>query len=252
MNELMFYTLHQSFATLMILGSGCTVLFGSILVLFQRVQQRAMLTAQAKADLARTQLWALKAQMHPHFLFNTLNTISILTTQDPEKAQRMIVLLSDLLRQVLEASRTDEVTLKHEVDLLRGYIEIQQMRYCERIDVSFTIDPDILGAHVPWFTLQPLVENAIRHGIARRQTGGCISINASRHDGNLVIRVQDDGPGLSEEPNRTGSSCGIGLANTRKRLAYLYGNSASVEIERNHSKGTVTTVSLPYHEYGIA
>lgn len=229
--------------------SGAIVLLvGVVLVLCQRSHHRKLLTAEVQADLARAQLQTMKAQLQPHFLFNTLNAISVLTTENPERANRMILLLSDLLRQTLEITQADEVTLKHELEMLRAYLEIQRMRFRRRLKVSYEVNAELLAAKVPHFSLQPLVENAIRHGIARQRTGGRIDIRARRENGSLVLQVQDDGPGLSEEKARHRSGTGIGLANTRKRLSCMYGSTASVEIERCEPRGTLATIVIPYRE----
>jgi two-component system LytT family sensor kinase len=234
---------------IVMLCSGAIVLLvGVLLALCQRSHHRKLLTAQVQAELARAQLQTMKAQLQPHFLFNTLNTISVLTTEDPEKANRMIVLLSDLLRQTLEISQADEVTLKHELDLLRAYLEIQRMRFRRRLAVSYDVDAELLEANVPHFSLQPLVENAIRHGIAKRHSGGRINIRAHRMNGSLVLQVQDNGPGLSMEKMRERNGTGIGLANTRKRLSCMYGSLSSVEIQGCTPRGALATIVIPYRE----
>lgn len=218
--------------------------------LYQRFQLRQLATAQLQAELTRYQLLSMKAQLQPHFLFNTLNTISVLTTESPEKANRMIVLLSDLLRQTLEVSQSDEVTLRRELELLGAYVEIQKMRFGRRLVVSYDVGSDTLEAKVPNLTLQPLVENAIRHGIAKHRMGGRIGVRASRLDGRLMLQVRDDGPGCSEEQMQERNGNGIGLANTSKRLACIYGNASSMKIERGIPGGTVATIVIPYHENG--
>lgn len=234
----------------MVCSGAIVLLVGVLLVLCQRSHRRKLLTAEVQAELARAQLQTMKAQLQPHFLFNTLNTISVLTTEDPEKANRMILLLSDLLRQTLEISQVDEVTLKHELDLLRAYLEIQRMRFRKRLAVSFDVKAELLDAKVPHFSLQPLVENAIRHGIAKQRSGGRINVRAHRVNGSLVLQVQDNGAGLSEEKVRQRNGAGIGLANTRKRLACMYGNMSSVKLERCKPRGTLATIVIPYRESG--
>ncbi len=232
----------------MICSGAIILLIVVLLALCQRSHHRKLLTAHVQAELARAQLQTMKAQLQPHFLFNTLNTISVLTTEDPEKANRMILLLSDLLRQTLEISQADEVTLKHELDLLRAYLEIQRMRFRRRLVVSYDVDAELLGANVPHFSLQPLVENAIRHGIAKQRSGGRINISAHRMNGSLVLQVQDNGPGLSVEHMRQRNGTGIGLANTRQRLSCMYGSLSSVAIQPCEPKGTLATIVIPYRE----
>jgi two-component system LytT family sensor kinase len=212
--------------------------------------RRSLATARLQAELTRAQLQTMKAQLQPHFLFNTLNTISVLITENPAKANRMILLLSDLLRQTLETSQADEVTLKRELELLRAYVEIQRMRFRRRLSVSYDVNADILEAKIPHFALQPIVENAIRHGIAKQRTGGRIDIRAHRVGGRLVLQVQDNGPGLSVESLRERNGNGIGLANTRKRLSCIYGSSSSIKIESGKPNGTVATIVIPFRESG--
>jgi len=232
----------------MICLAAIVLLLGVLLGLCLRSHHRKLVTAQVQAELARAQLQTMKAQLQPHFLFNTLNTISVLTTEDPEKANRMILLLSDLLRQTLEISQADEVTLKHELELLRVYLEIQRMRFRKRLAVSYDVNAELLGAKVPHFSLQPLVENAIRHGISKLRSGGRINIRAHRVNGSLVLQVQDNGPGLSYEQFLRRQGTGIGLANTRKRLICMYGSSSSIKIERCTPAGTLATIVIPYRE----
>ena len=241
---------YQTEFTLIVGGLTIVLLLVLLLQFCKRYLRNNLRTAQARAELANAQLQAMQAQLQPHFLFNTLNAISVLTLENPAKANRMILLLSDLLRQSLEISQADEVTLKHELELLRAYLEIQRMRYRRRLAVSYDVSADTLGASLPHFTLQPLVENAIRHGIAKQRTGGRIDIRAHRVHGSLVLQVQDDGPGLSLEKMRERNGNGIGLANTKKRLSCMYGHKSSLRIERCLPKGTLATVVIPYHENG--
>ena len=231
-------------------GLAVVLLFGLVFRFYQRYHSRKLATAQLEAELIHAQLQTMKAQLHPHFLFNTLNTISVLTTESPAKANRVILLLSDLLRQTLEISEADEVTLGRELELLGAYVEIQRMRFQRRLAVSYDINADILEAKLPNFILQPLVENAIQHGIAKQRTGGRIDIRAYRMNGSLVLQVRDNGPGLSLQKVRERNGNGIGLANTSKRLSCIYGSSSSMKIERLRPKGTLATIVIPYHEMG--
>jgi len=240
------------YTDLILIAGGLTLvlILGLAMQLCRRFLRHNLRTAQVRAELANAQLQTMKAQLQPHFLFNTLNTISVLTSENPARANRMILLLSDLLRQTLESSQADEVTLKHELDLLRAYLEIQRMRFRRRLKVSYDVSADLLGANLPHFTLQPLVENAIRHGIAKQRSGGCINIRVHRLNRSLVIQVQDDGPGFSLEEMRKRNGNGFGLSITRKRLSCIYGNSASLKIERCEPRGTLASVVIPYRESG--
>jgi len=243
-------SLDQSGLFLVAGGVAITFLAGLVLHLCRRHRRRTMATACLQAELTKAQLQAMKAQLQPHFLFNTLNTISVLVTENPAKANRMIMLLSDLLRQTVEMSQADEVTLRRELELLRAYIEIQRMRFKRRLSVSYEVNADILDAKLPNFTLQPIVENAIRHGIAKQRGGGRIEIRAHKLNGSLVLQVQDDGPGLSLEQMRERNGNGVGLANTSKRLSCIYGSSSSFKIQSRRPKGTVATIVIPFHESG--
>jgi sensor histidine kinase YesM len=234
-----------------ILGGCAIVLFASLAFhLCRRYHGRALATARLQAQLTRAQLQALKTQLHPHFLFNTLNTVSVLVTEDPAKAKRMIVLLSDLLRQSFESSQSDEVTLRRELELLHAYLEIQRMRFRRRLSVSFDIGENVLDANIPTFTLQPIVENAIRHGIDKQRKCGRIDIRANRVRDSLVLQVQDNGPGLSMDKLRERNGNGIGLGNTSKRLSCIYGSASRISIERVRPEGTVATIVIPFHESG--
>jgi two-component system, LytTR family, sensor kinase len=200
-------------------------------------------TSQLEAQLATAQLDTLKMQLHPHFLFNTLNTIGVLMRQDVEAANRMIVRLSGLLRVALANSGTQEIPLRDELEFLRNYLEIEQTRFHDRLSVVIDADPATLDAKVPNLILQPLVENAVRHGIAPRATAGRIEVRAARHNGKVELSVCDNGRGLSGD-DRPGT--GIGLANTRARLEKLYGAEARFELVDAPGGGAVATISLPF------
>jgi len=175
---------------------------------------------QLGARLERAQLQALKLQLHPHFLFNALNTITALVHANPDAAERMVSELSELLRASLSNASAQELPLAHELDVLGHYLEIQRIRFQDRLTVTLDIDPDARGALVPNLLLQPLVENAIRHGITPRAAPGRVWITVARQDATLAIDVEDDGVG--ENPARPHSD-GVGLGNTRARLRALYG-----------------------------
>jgi two-component system LytT family sensor kinase len=214
-----------------------------------REQQALRLELQAselKAQLTRAQLSALKMQLQPHFLFNTLNAITVLVRQHKSQlAEETLGRLSDLLRCVLEDVEAQEVPLRRELEYLRLYLAIQEVRFEDRLTAGIAADPEALDAAVPQMALQPIVENAIRHGIGRHSTAGNIEIIASILDGNLIIKVEDDGPGFSAEgsPRATG----IGLANTRARLAQLYGDRGQLMTSNRVGGGAVVTLIIPYH-----
>ena len=220
----------------------------------ERKRQALQLELQAsdlKTRLVQAQLSALKGQLQPHFLFNTLNAIMVLVRQGKgRQAEEMLARLSDLLRSVLDDVEAQEVPLRRELESLQLYLSIEQVRFQDRLRVEISVEPAALDAAVPHLGLQPIVENAIRHGIGRRSAAGRIEISASRVNGALEIQVRDDGPGLPPEGPGSG---GIGLANTRARLQQLYGDAAKLTVENGAQGGAVATLTLPYRaEPGMA
>jgi two-component sensor histidine kinase len=197
---------------------------------------------QLEARLARAQLQSLRLQLHPHFLFNTLNTINALISTDRRAAERVVSGLSELLRMSLSSASEQEVSLARELELLAHYIEIQQIRFQDRLSVSFRIDPDARHALVPNLMLQPLVENAIRHGIAPRAAPGHVVVTASRNGDRLELSVVDDGVG--ENP-RADHRDGVGLGNTRARLLSLYGSDHRFEAGSAPSGGFAVRIEIP-------
>jgi sensor histidine kinase YesM len=204
---------------------------------FRKYQEREFRLAQA-------QLQALRMQLHPHFLFNTLNAIAELVYSDPKAADRCILSVSELLRFSLESHRTQEVTLKEEIDFLEKYLEIQKMLMRERLRVKLNVEPETLDASVPNMLLQPLVENAIKHGISPRPEGGNIEVYARRLDGKLYVEVTDDGLGMHEQPNGNG----VGLVNTRERLKHLYGHAQAFNVSSFPGRGVTIRITLPFRE----
>jgi len=186
-------------------------------------------------------------QLNPHFLFNALNSISMLVRGGrSSEAVRMLAGLGDLLRGVLDEERPGEVPLREELDFLRRYLAIEQIR-ADRLEVRMEVAPELMEARVPTLILQPLVENAIRHGISKSSAAGLVEIGAWRENGSLLLSVRDDGPGLSAEGGREG----VGLANTRARLARMYGDQQGLEMENAEGGGTRVTLRLP-HRLGTA
>ena len=193
------------------------------LLYYRRFRASELEQAALKTQLAQARLSALKMQLHPHFLFNTLHSISSLVLEDPPKANSMIARLGDFLRLTLDHSGQQLVTLKEETEFLRCYLEIEQVRFGDRLTVEFQIEPATLAAEVPHLILQPVVENAIQHAIAPRATPGAIQVAAKQTSGLLRLEVTDDGPGLTISSNALESQ-GLGLKNVRARLEQLYGS----------------------------
>jgi two-component system, LytTR family, sensor kinase len=209
-------------------------------------RDREMQAAHLEAQLSEAQLGALRMQLNPHFLFNSLNAITVLVRDGANiAASRMLELLSELLRQVLRSEPGHETTLGEELNFVGRYLEIEQIRFSDRLRPRIDAAPEIASAGVPRFILQPLVENALRHGIARRSDSGLLEVTARREGNELVLRVRDDGPGLRTDP---AAGPGVGLLNTRSRLATLYGESGTLEVADAAGGGVIATVRLPYHE----
>ena len=205
-------------------------------------------SARLEAQLAEARLAALRAQLDPHFLFNTLNAVSSLVGSDPRGVRRMIARLSALLRHSLEESATPEVPLAQEWKILTQYVEIMEIRFEGRLHVESRIEPDVQDALVPNLILQPLVENAIKHGVSKLSIAdvGRVEV-AARRDGDVVIlTVRDNGP-LLEEPEALQGPDGVGLRNTRARLAQLYGPEHTLVLALAPGGGVIATLTLPYH-----
>ncbi len=198
--------------------------------------------------LSQAQLQALRTQLHPHFLFNTLNAIAELVHSDPEVADRSIVRLSELLRFSLASEKTQEVTLKEEIEFLEKYVEIHKTLMRDRLHVRVCVDPETLDAAVPNMILQPLVENAIRHGISPRPEGGNIEVHARRMDDKLYLEITDDGLGMPE--HEVDGHGGVGLINTRERLNLLYNNAHTFNLSSFPDRGVTIRLSIPFREAG--
>ena len=204
-------------------------------------REREVRAAQLQARLAEAQLHALGAQLHPHFLFNTLHAISALVRPDPKRAERLIARLSELLREMLDNGDRAEVTLGEELAFLEKYVDIQEARFGPRLRVTFEVAPAALDARVPRLVLQPLVENAVRHGVSRRAGAGTVAVIAACDDGRLTLTVRDDGAGLPAGEVRDG----VGLSTTRARLRQLYGDAQEFTIAPAAGGGTVCVVRIP-------
>jgi two-component system LytT family sensor kinase len=211
---------------------------------YRKYHERELQASELEKSLAQARLQALQSQLNPHFLFNTLHTISALMHKDVEAADRMIMKLSELLRLALDNTETHEVALSQELEFLNRYLEIEKTRFRQRLTVETEIAPETLNAEVPNLVLQPLVENAIRHGIERHARPGKIILRAERRNGELLLEVQDNGDGL---PGGKVSREGIGLSNTRDRLRQLYGERQMFELQNVPSGGLLARVTIPFH-----
>lgn len=213
----------------------CAMIAGTqAMVYYRRARER-------EALLAKAELQALKSQLHPHFLFNSLHATMALIRKDPAAAEKMIIRLSELLRATLESSGTHEVPLQQEIRFLEQYLEIERTRFADRLQIHMNIDPTALDVKVPNMILQPLVENAVKHGISPRAASGNIHVKAARANGHLHLEVCDDGAGLNGKAIREG----IGLSNTRARLRQLYGKDQQFEVEAPATGGFTARVTIP-------
>jgi signal transduction histidine kinase len=227
------------------------LVLGSVFVLdyYRRYRERDLVAAQLQRQLAEAQLQALKMQLHPHFLFNTLNMIAtLMRKQDNDAAVQMLAGLGDLLRHTLEQVDKQEVPLQEELDFIERYLAIEQARFHDRLTVRMQIAPDTLTAAVPSLLLQPLVENAVRHGIAKRAAAGVIEIKAMREGDKLRLQVSDNGPGLPAD--LPAAPAGVGLSNTRARLERRFGDNQSFALR--NSAGLIVEVIIPFQVVGAA
>jgi two-component system, LytTR family, sensor kinase len=196
--------------------------------------------------LARAELHALKMQIHPHFLFNTLHSISSLVLEDPPRANQMIARLGDFLRLTLEHSEQQFVTLKEEIEFARCYLEIEQERFSDRLHVEFEIEPRSLTARVPHLIMQPLVENAIQHAIAPRAAGGSVTISAKKSKDTIRLEISDSGDGIPTNNDISKNEPGVGLTNVRSRLKQLYGTNYKFELNNNRQSGLTAVLEIPF------
>ncbi len=225
----------------------------------RRLRERERRALVLESNLATARLNTLKAQLQPHFLFNSLNAITALLRRDPRLAETTLVALSELLRLALSQSERHEGTLREELEFVRRYLEIQQTRFGDKLRVEQDIEPSALDCRVPTLVLQPLVENAIRHGIEPAEKGGVVRVSASRQDGMLMLTVEDDGVGLASGTACSGdpapaadavltkAGTGIGLANLRERLQALYGPRQKLELSPRETGGVIVRVEIPWN-----
>jgi LytS/YehU family sensor histidine kinase len=214
----------------------------SITVVLATLYSRQLRAVQLEKTLAQAQLQNLRLQLNPHFLFNTLNTISSVMYEDVRAADRMIACLSDLLRSTLEQGDAQEVTLEREIEFLRLYVETMKARFEERLEVHVEASAEARGAMVPPLVLQPLVENSIRHGADELTSKVRVKVRAARENGSLRLEVRDHGPGLVGKKLN-----GIGLSNTAERLERLYGGTNRMDLRNADGGGLVVTLQVPFH-----
>jgi LytS/YehU family sensor histidine kinase len=209
---------------------------------YRKLRDRELESAQLSEKLAQAQLHALRMQIHPHFLFNALNAVNMLIRAgDKTRAVQAVTGLSELLRHVIDGAPLQEVRLADEIAFLDRYLGIEAVRFGDRLRVQKEIAADAQQAFVPNLVLQPIVENAIRHGISERRDAGLIVISAQRVNGRLIMQVQDDGMGISSAREER-----VGLTNTRARLQTLYGDQHELKLEPAPNGGTIATIAIPY------
>jgi signal transduction histidine kinase len=216
---------------------------------YRRLSDRQVQAARLERALTQAQLDALRAQLEPHFLFNTLNSVVSFLRRDPDRAEQMLTRLGELLRALLGAGAVQEVALRRELELLGAYLEIEGMRFQDRLRVEYEVAPETLDALVPAFALQPLVENAVEHGIGGRFGPGVVTIAARRDGAALVLEVRDTGPGFPPGASRP---AGVGLANTRERLAWLYGERGLLLPQNAALGGACVSVRIPFRTGDVA
>lgn len=213
----------------------------------EQIHQRAARTQELERLLAQSRIETLRTQLNPHFLFNALNAVSAHVEGAPRTARWMLEQLGDLLRLSLDHADEQEIPLQQELAFIDRYLKLQKIRFDNRLDVIVDVEPPALRAMVPTFILQPLLENAIRHGIARRSTAGLIEIQAWHENGSLHLSVRDDGPGLPADWDIE-RAIGVGLSNTQERLRRLYGDEQRFEIATMEGSGVRVDLTLPYRD----
>lgn len=235
-----------SWSPVLLMAYASLVGIGHALAYAERVRREQAEKAALKTQLVESQLGALRMQLQPHFLFNTLNGVAMLIRGgDPARAVEMIVLLGEVLRRLLRTSSELEAPLASELELLRKYLEIEQIRFGDRLRVAWHVDDDVTGALVPPLILQPVVENALRHGLWPCTEGGELAIAARRNGAELELEVTDHGVGLAPGFDADRSS-GVGLANVRGRLSRMYGADAGLEVSAGDARGVRVRLRIPY------
>ena len=238
------YAIFQLTTNLLAYGAVVGIIYATDF--YRRYRERELIASQLRTQLAQAQLQALRMQLNPHFLFNAMNTIAMQVRKAAnEDAVRMLAGLSDLLRYMLEDSRPTEVPLSEEMVFIERYLAIEQVRFQDRLRIEVETSPVTAQALVPTLILQPLVENAIRHGISRRAQAGRVVIRARRTDDNLILEVEDDGPGLDSDTTPVPGT-GLGLKNTRARLEQLYPENYAFELIPSPAGGTLVRLRIPF------
>jgi two-component system LytT family sensor kinase len=211
---------------------------------YRESQDRARRALELEKRLTEARLMALQMQLNPHFLFNALNGIATLMHRDVDTADRMLMKLAELLRLTLDKTGSQETTVRHETALLERYLDIERLRFGDRLRVQFDLAPETLEARLPTLLLQPLVENSIKHGLAARAQCGQIEVCSRREGEMLTLEIKDNGAGLQNSPKTEGN--GVGLANARSRLEQLYGERQSIELTNRAEGGAIVRVQLPF------
>lgn len=219
------------------------VTFGQAKNYYKQLQEEELRSTKLEAQLSKAQLQALKMQLHPHFLFNVLNSIAALQLENPKDAQEMTVRLGDFLRMTLKNIGVQEVTLEKEVEMLKCYLDIEKIRFGNRLSTTFSVSPDVIDFQIPNLILQPIVENAVKHGIAPQTAKGQINIKANQTNGRLKVEIEDNGQGIKDTNNIF--SNGVGLSNTQARLTQLYGEDYRFDFDSPNGKGLLVTLCLP-------
>jgi signal transduction histidine kinase len=232
---------HASLFTYWVIVGACEVFDN-----YRNSRRAEIESAQLKAQLVQTQLRVLKNQLQPHFLFNALNAIvALVRRRRNAEAEELTGRLGELLRSAMEETEAQQVPLRRELKFLHAYLDIERVRHQDRLRIDVQAGPEVMNALVPYMCLQPLAENAIRHGIACRSAPGTLTVEACVRGALLQITIADDGPGF--DSNRTQGGSGIGIANTRARLSHLYGQAAQLRIDSSPGQGTLVTLCLPHH-----
>jgi two-component system LytT family sensor kinase len=209
---------------------------------YRESQERTVHALELEKRLAEARLMALQMQLNPHFLFNALNSIATLIHRDPKAADRMLIRLAELLRMTLDNTSSQEIALRTELSLLERYMDIERIRFGDRLTFRLDVPADLQSARVPTLLLQPIVENSLKHGLGGLSRPGIVEVSASRRNGTLCLKVCDNGKGL---PTEQAQRDGIGLSNTRARLQHLYGNHHQLVLENRPEGGVAVTIELP-------
>ncbi len=245
-NDFLFYNLPTGF-----MSYGVILLASHLINYYRRYKEEELRASRLKAELAETQLQmtqaqlqTLKMQLQPHFLFNALNSVSALLDENPKAADEMLARLGDFLRLTLDNSGTQSVTLKEELEFLRRYLEIEQARFQDQLQVEYDIEQQTLDAEVPNLILQPIIENAIKHGIGQSFEQGQILVIAKREDKKLCLQIKDNGAGLQNNSN--GNKAGFGITNTQARLKSSFGSDYCFELRGLSDGGTLVILKIPF------